>query len=230
MVAAGHDFETMRDYIVGRLSDDERQAFEDRLVREPALVRELEESLRIREGLRQLRAQGYFASTASRSMRFLPWFPALAAAAVAGIALFLWAHRQGTASPLLMASPESRSVSGVASSVSPLLTFVSVRGAASPDLDLPRAGLIEIRAAPVTGRTDFAYRLILLRRDGAGIPQPVGTLAPVALSSDGYVHCFADASRLSVGSYLLRVEPQSSEPASTTSDVAEFEFQFKTRR
>ena len=217
----------MRDYIVGRLSDDERQAFEDRLVREPALVRELEESLQIREGLRQLRAQGYFARAASRSLRFLPWLPALAAAAVAGIALFLWAHRQGTASPVLLASPESRSVSGVGSSVSAPFTFVSVRGAASPDLDLPRAGLIEFRAAPVTSRTDFSYRLMLLRRDSAGTAQPVGTLAPIALSSDGYVHCFADASRLSAGSYLLRIEPQSSEPASTTSDVAEFEFNLR---
>ena len=59
---AGSDFTTMQEFIVGRLSDDEHRAFEERLVREPALVRELEQSLQIREGFQQLRAQGYFAS------------------------------------------------------------------------------------------------------------------------------------------------------------------------
>ncbi|MBV8909400.1 MAG: hypothetical protein JOZ89_01435, partial [Gammaproteobacteria bacterium] len=83
MIAAARDLELMQDYIVGRLSEDERRAFEYRLVREPALVRELEDSLQIREGLRQLRAQGYFTRAASRGRRFLPWVPALAAAALA---------------------------------------------------------------------------------------------------------------------------------------------------
>ena len=221
-MAAGRDFESMQDYIVGRLSDDERRVFEDRLVREPALVRELEESLRIGEGLRQLRAQGYFASAAPRGLRFLAWFPALAAAAVAAIALFLWVHREGAASPVLLASPESGSGSNIASSVIAHFRFVTVRGAGAPDLNLPSAGLIEILAEPITRRPDFAYRVILIRRGSAGIDHPVGTLSAIALSSDGYVHCFADASRLSAGSYLLRIEPEG-----TTSDVAEFAFNLR---
>jgi hypothetical protein len=222
VVAAGRDFERMQDYIVGRLSDDERRAFEDRLVREPALVRELEESLRIREGLRQLRARGYFTRAASRSLRVLPWVPALAAAAVAAIAVFLWAHREVAALPVLLPSPESRSGTDIASSVTAHFTFVSVRGESTPDLDLPSAGLIEIRAAPVTRRTDVNYRAMLLRRDSAGTAQAVGTLTAIALSSDGYVYCFADASRMSAGSYLLRIGPDS-----TTSDVAEFAFNLR---
>ena len=57
MVRAGRDYRTMQDYIVGRLSDDESHAFEDRLVNDPGLVRELEESIRLREGLQRLREQ-----------------------------------------------------------------------------------------------------------------------------------------------------------------------------
>jgi hypothetical protein len=223
VIAAGRDFERMQDYIVGRLSDDERRAFEDRLVREPALVRELEESLRIREGLQRLRAQGYFARAASSGRGLRLWLPALVAAAVAGIALFLWVHREVAALPVLMASPESRGGSAVASSVTAHFTFVSVRGKATPDLDLPSAGLIEIRAAPVRRRTDSPYRVTLIRRTSAGSDEPVGNLAATTLSSDGYVHCFADASRLSVGSYLLRIEPAST----NTSDVAVFAFNLR---
>ena len=221
MVAADCDFERMQDYIVGRLSDAERRAFEDRLVREPALVRELEDSLRISEGLRQLRAQGYFARAASRSLGFLPWFSTLAAAAVAGVAIFVWAHREAPALPVLMPSPQSHDAPGVASPVTAHFTFVSVRGEATPDLALPSTGLIEIFAAPVTRQTDFTYRVRLIRRDKAGTARPVGSLAAVALSSDGYLHCFADASRLRAGNYLLRIEPENS---TATADVAEFEF------
>jgi len=62
---AGRDVERMQDYMVGRLSDDEHRAFEDRLVRDPGLVREFEQSLRLSEGLHQLRAQGHFDKAAS---------------------------------------------------------------------------------------------------------------------------------------------------------------------
>ena len=59
MIEAGRDFERMQDYIVGRRSDDEHRAFEDRLLRDPGLVREFEQSLRLREGLHALRVQGF---------------------------------------------------------------------------------------------------------------------------------------------------------------------------
>jgi len=219
MIAAARDFVRMQDYIVGRLSDDERRAFEDCLVRDPELVRELEESLRIREGLQQLRTQGYFARAVFRGRRFRLWQSALAAAAVAGLALFLWGRLETRPPPILMSSFESRSASDVAPLVTAHFTFVSVRGASTPNLTLPAAGLIEIRAAPGTRLTDLRYRVTLSRRDDLGSDKPVGLLATVALSSDGYVHCYADASRLTVGSYLLRIEPDKA-----GADVAEFPF------
>lgn len=215
MSAADSDFATMQAYIVGRLPDDERRAFEDRLLREPGLVCELEDSLQIREGLQQLRTQGYLPGTATRNRGLRAWIPALAAAAVAGVALFLWAHREAPALPVLMASPESRSASLLEEHP---WTFFVTRGDTIPDLKLPSAGLIPILAKPATSRTDFPYRVTLVRRDGAGSGEPVGALASMKLSSDGYLHCFADASRLRAGSYLLRVEPDSAtaDPADST--------------
>src|SRR5260370_32059270 len=102
MIDGGRDFEQMQDYVVGRLSDEERRTFEDRLVRDPDLVREFEQSLRLREGFQQLRAQGYFERSAPRARGFRIWPAALPAAAIAGGALFLWPQPLTEPSPLLL--------------------------------------------------------------------------------------------------------------------------------
>lgn len=207
MIAASRDLARMQDYIVGRLSDDERRAFEDRLVRDPDLVRELEQSLRMREGLQQLRSQRYFAARASRGRSLRFWLPTLAAAAVAGLALVLPVQRERGTAPVLMSSLDSRGAVKIAPLIAAHFTFVSVRGSSTPDLSLPAVGLIEIRASPAVRSMGSKYRVSLSRRGQGGAPQPVGALGGLALSSDGYVRCFADASRLTQGSYLLSIAP-----------------------
>jgi anti-sigma factor RsiW len=217
MISAGRDYQRMQDYIVGRLSDDESHAFENRLVNDPALVRELEQSLRLREGLQRLREQSYFRRAASRNTSFRIWLPALVAAAGAGVALFLgvyrgtWVHRSTGLSPVLMASLESR-LAGVEPLIAAHFTFVSVRGSSTPDLDLPSAGLIEFRAAPVSRMGAPRYRVTLLRQNQGNALEPLGTVAGVALSRDGYVHGYADAARLEPGSYVLRIERDAGVP------------------
>ena len=224
MIEVGRDFERMQDYIVGRLSDDEHRAFEDRLVRDPGLVHELEQSLRLSEGLHQLRAQGYFDKPASRARGSRIWLPVLAAAGIAGLALFLWLQPGTGPSPVLTASLESRT-SGVAPSVAAHFTFVAMRGSSIPDLDLPSGGVIEFRAAPATHLTASRYRMTLVRRDEGGASKPVGAAAGLQLSADGYVHGYADAARLEPGSYLLCIEPDAEAPG--TAEV--FPFNLRAR-
>ena len=224
MIEVGRDFERMQDFIVGRLSDDEHRAFEDRLVRDPGLVHELEQSLRLSEGLHQVRAQGYFDKAAPRARGSRTWLPVLAAAAIAGLALFLWLQPSTGPSPVLKASLESRAP-GVGSPVAAHFTFVAVRDSSVPDLDLPSGGVIEFRAAPATHLTASRYRMTLVRQDERGASKPVGAAAGLALSADGYVHGYADASRLEPGSYLLRIEPDAQTPG--TADV--FPFNLRAR-
>jgi hypothetical protein len=69
MIDVAREFERLRDYLVGRLPDDEVRDFEDRLVRDPELAREFEQSLRLHAGMQELRAQGYFAVRTSRPSR-----------------------------------------------------------------------------------------------------------------------------------------------------------------
>jgi len=212
VIDAGRDVERMQDYIVGRLSDDEHRAFEDRLVGDPGLVREFEQSLRLSEGLHQLRAQGHFDKAASRARGSRIWLPILAAAAIAGLALFLWLQPRNRPSPVLTASLESRTA-GVTPSVAAHFTFVAVRESSTPDLELPSGGVIEFRAAPATHLTASRYRMTLVQQDEGESSKPVGAAAGLALGADGYVHGYADASRLGPGRYVLRIEPEAETPA-----------------
>ncbi len=220
----GRNFERTQDFIVGRLSDDEHRAFEDRLVRDPGLVHELEQSLRLSEGLHQLRAQGYFDKAAPRARGSRIWLPVLAAATIAGVALFLRLQPSTGSSPVLTASLASRTP-GVGPSVAAHFTFVAVRDSSIPDLNLPSGGVIEFRAAPGTHLTASRYRMTLVRHDEGGASKPLGAAAGLALSADGYVHGYADAARLEPGSYLLRIEPDAEAPG--TAEV--FPFNLRAR-
>jgi hypothetical protein len=213
-VTVEREFTLVQDFIVGRLSDDECRAFEDRLVRDPALVRALEQSLRMREGLQQLRSQGYFRKAASRkSLSPTTWVPALAAAAVAALALFLWVPRVGGPAAALMSAPESFAAAGVAPSIAAHFTFVTTRSGSAPDLELPASGLIEFRVAPSTHAAEQRYRITLVRHGPSA--DTVGSVSGLAPGADGYVHCYADAARLAAGGYVLRLQPDTNAPGTT---------------
>jgi hypothetical protein len=201
------DFTTMQDFIVGRLSDNEREAFEDRLVRDPELVRELEQSLRMRGGLQQLRTQGYFRTAAPRRARFGAWIPALVAAACAGVGVSLWLSHTAGPSPILTASLASRGTGNVQPLVAAHFTFVSARASSVPDLQLPPAGVIEIRAAAASFPAAARYRVSLVRKQEGIAEELVAVITGLSVNADGYVHCYADAARLGPGSYILRILP-----------------------
>ena len=211
MIDVSRDLERMQDYVIGRLSDEELRAFEERLVRDPALARELDQSVQLREGLAELRQQGYFAR-AARTRIFQSWLPTLAAAAVAGIAIaLLWSR---SPEPVLMGSLQPVSASHAAPWVAAHFTFVSVRGASDPVLTLPASGLIELRAMPAAHEPDVRYRVRLVRQEGAGATS-VGELVGLVPGEDGYVHSYADAARLKAGRYVLSVETAGGKGAET---------------
>jgi hypothetical protein len=154
-----------------------------------------------------LQAQGYFIKPAARptaSVRSVAmWLPALAAAAIVGVVLFLWTERGVAPAGVLL--PSTASV-GSAGAVGAQFTFVSTRGTSTPDLELPSVGLIEFRAAPGMRGAASRYRMSLVRKDESGPQQSLGTLTDLTLGSDGYVHGYADATRLLPGRYVLRLD------------------------
>lgn len=212
MIDVARDLERMRDYVVGRMSDDERRSFEERLVRDPDLVHELELSLRMREGFAQLTAHGYVVRGAARARASRAWLPALAAAAIAGIAVILWVGGGPSPSPVLGATLSAVATGGAAHTVTQPFTFVATRGAQAQDLHLPSQGAIEFRAAPGVRASGVRYRATLARESASGALEPVGAVGGLALGQDGYVHSYAAAARLSQGRYQLRIQTEPGQP------------------
>ncbi|HWZ62544.1 MAG TPA: hypothetical protein VNX02_05950 [Steroidobacteraceae bacterium] len=204
MIDAGRDFERLRDYVSGRLSDEECRTFEDRLGRDPELVRELEQTLRLQDGLAQLEARGYFATPAAasrtavrqRQLELRHWLPALAAAAVSALALFLWVQPRANSSGVLRAAANPP--------VAAHFNFMAMRSSGSPALTLPSAGSIELNVLPSAHASVSSFRVTLLREDTA-----VGVMRGLTPGRDGQIRCYVDARRLTAGNYSLRVEPDS---------------------
>lgn len=219
MIEVGRDFERMRDYVSGRLSDEERRTFEDRLGRDPELVRELEQTLQLQDGLAQLEARGYFVTPAGatrtgvrqRRLELRHWLPALAAAGVAAMALFLWAQPRANSSGVLHAEG--------AAPIAAHFNFMAMRSNRSPELNLPSAGSIEINVLPSAHASVSSFRVTLLREDTA-----VGVMRGLTPGKDGQIQFYADAGRLTAGNYSLRVEPDSKDRAAPES----FEFRLRS--
>jgi hypothetical protein len=219
VIEVGRDLERMRDYLAGRLSDLENRAFEDRLARDPDLVRELELATRLREGLARLRDRGELDVGASRRVaRRWTWGAALAAT-LAGVALLVFLQPAGRAPSVLAAAVAP------ATGTAATFTFVAMRGAVTaPVLDLPARGVVELRASPSSTSPETRYRIELERLGAGGSRAAVGELGGVAVGGDGLVHAYADASRLVAGNYRLTVRAE----ADPAAGVGTFSFSLRT--
>lgn len=202
MLDVSRDLERIRDYLAGRLSDQESEAFGDRLVRDPQLVRELERTLGLSEGLRMVAREPRAAAVTPRRAR--PLWPALAAAAAVGVlAVALWLQPTVERTPLVAGVLTSGLSRAAAATVAAQFTFVATRGGTTPALELPRAGLVEFRAAAPPGRPAGGFRVTLLLTGDT--PQALGAATVSAPQADGYLHVYADAARLQPGRYVLNV-------------------------
>lgn len=212
MIELGRDFERIRDYLGGRLSETERRAFEDRLERDPELVRDLEETLRLQDGLEQLAAVGYItaapkaprARVRSPRLELRHWLPALAAAAVAALAIVLWVEPRVIGSGVLSAAAESPPAAH--------FNFMAMRSSGVPGLTLPSTGSIELNVVPSAHATVSSFRVTLLRENAA-----VGTLTGLKPDQEGELRCYVDSGRLTAGNYSLRVEPDAAGSATPES-------------
>jgi hypothetical protein len=217
MTHAADNSESMQNYIAGRLSETDRSAFEDRLLTDDGLVRDLEESLRLREGLEILRErQELGLQTPARRRTWASGVLRACAAAMVIIALYLgWHYVQR--SPAIVAA----SVAALRTNTSTPLTvverhaFATLREATQiPTLPLPTSGALELRAlTPVSGPAR-AFRVTLELNRNDGKVSRIGVAERLAPDADGFVVIYADASKLQPGDYSLLVEPDVEHPES----------------
>jgi hypothetical protein len=201
----GRDLQRIRDYLAGRLSDEESEAFGERLVRDPQLVRELERTVGLSEGLRQVANER---RPVALPQRRRPWQPALAAAAALGVlAVALWVYSATERVPLLNASLSTALTREVAANATSQFTFVAMRGSGTPTLGLPTGGIVDLRASAPPGSAAGGYRMTLRTAQPGESPRTLGTTTVAEALADGYLHVYMDATRLRPGRYLLEVAP-----------------------
>ena len=226
MLEVGRDFERLRDYVGGRLRPEEQRAFEDRLAHEPELVRELEMALRLREGLEQLRARGELAPAPSRfGVPRFAWAAGLAAAIVCALAVLLWTRSASGPPPLLTASVPP-AATATRAPVAAHFTFMALRSASSPVLELPAEGVVELRAMPTSLALGARYRVLLDRLDRSGGRTTIGAVSGLDLGGGGFVYSYAAAHSLQPGDYELRIETEGATPVA----VGTFPFSLRSSR
>jgi hypothetical protein len=204
----------VQDYVAGRLSESEREAFEERLMNDSGLVRDLEESLRLREGLEVLRDQKILDQLRHPRRRgvFVGARAAAAAAVVIAVsaALYLGERYLGDHSAPVVAESLGalRGGSSPAPSVVGVYSFAAMRDAAStPEIALPASGALELRAltAVTDGSRAFGVTLSEMRHQKVA---RIGVAEHVVPDADGFVVVYVDASRLEPADYELSVEAE----------------------
>jgi hypothetical protein len=211
MIDVGPDLERMRDYIAGRLTAADQRAFEERLAREPRLVRELELSQRLREGLERLRDAGDLPAVSRRPARRRQWVWSVGLAAmIAGVTLLVWLR------PAADRGAVSLSSTAPAAGAAAQFTFIAMRGpVATPVFDRPARGSVELRASRPAAPAGARYRITLALIGAGGRHTQIGELAGLEPGGDALVHAYVDAARLEAGAYELRVQADGDPGAGT---------------
>jgi hypothetical protein len=214
----------VQDYLAERLSEADRDAFEEQLVTDPGLVRELEATLRLREGLAMLRDRKQLVTRWPQRVRM-----ATVAAACGGILLasmlYTGLRTAQPAPPLMAASINAlESAAKVPLAVSKRYVFTTARAASAPPIfDLPGGGALELQALTPSTDPASSFHLRLERRENQAT-LVVGSLKGLVPDADGFVVAYVDASALRPGDYLLVVEPE----VENTSGAERFAFRVKS--
>jgi hypothetical protein len=208
MITPTNDAGSMRDYVEGRMSDAEREAFERRLLTDVNLVRGLEDSLRLREGLEVLREQKVLEGLTFPRRRALHMsFAWVSAGAVAALLLSVAFYYAKHSPPIIGASVAALSAGlGPAPPVTERHAFAGMRAQAlTPELALPPSGALELRALTPVTKAGERFRVTLDLTLGQKISR-IGGEVHLVPDADGFVVIYANASRLQPGEYLLTIE------------------------
>ncbi|HKR34246.1 MAG TPA: hypothetical protein VJT10_05375 [Steroidobacteraceae bacterium] len=206
-------------YLAGQLSPAELQTYEQHLLENPAAVRELEATARMKVGLANLRDTGQLEGLLRARTRLGWQWPAAlaAAAALVVIAVGLWRGGDVARETTLVArASELMDTSGrplaAGSSYALLRTRSSSYDALVQLPPEPRA--IELRVRPEVPAPAYGVALSRIQADGS-VAQ-IGNVGELKTEQDGFVRLYVDSSRLEAGPYLLVITPAEDRTATST--------------
>lgn len=215
-------------YLADQMSDEERTAFEERMVTDPALLRELELTARFKAGLAHLQQSGELATVLQRRRSGLPWMGAVAASLL--VVAFIGVLRWDRGEPVWLAAAPSMFAGDGGQTLPTGRSYRVMRVRAVEQgilISLPRERqAIALQVLPdsdgAMGRYDAR-----LRRIDAGTATPAdGVLRGLQADADGFVTVFVDSGRAVPGSYQLELSTVG--PDGAVAPAGSFLIQFNT--
>jgi hypothetical protein len=197
-------------YLADQLSEDELRKFEDYLVGDPAIVKEVEAAARLKAGLHKLDKSGELPTLLKPSA----WFRdtrllAMAASiTVVAVGVTLWFGGRAFESPKLVASLNAL----VDQAGKPLLiansyAILRTRGIAyDAEIELPASPqAIELRVLPEIEAQPARYRVAIARIADDDSLTSVSTVQGLVPADDGFVALYFDSTKLTRGRYQLTI-------------------------
>lgn len=192
-------------YCAGRMAATEQEEFEDRMIGDAWLAEQVDLTLRLRAGLRDLESRGELNRLLDQRIRsgLLP----LAAAAMVLVALagvLLYRRLHTTDLTIATSLTELAATAGESPQLGTYL-LASTRGAArEQDIRVPRdvRGVL-LRALPDEPLRSGRYRVEMRFLDG----DARASRAPVLTDSEGLVLIYLDARKIAAGSYEIVLRP-----------------------
>lgn len=207
-------------YLADQLSPQDAEAFEAYYLQHPSMVREIEYTLRLKEGLASLRdRQQLDGLMKARGWRWA--LPLSIAAAIAGTALGTWTwYGSSTAAPVAAGSLEALLENGQATlPLGGKYMLVRVRSGETAPLAIPRPAAhsaLELQVLPAGGATAAPYRLLLQQQRAEGKPKALAEVTGLVPGPDGLVTAWLDSERIERGQYTVELASEAGESAAPT--------------
>jgi hypothetical protein len=193
-------------YLAGQLSAADELFFEGYAANHPEIFREVESTLRLKEGLAVLHDRGELKALLRQGNRRAQ-FAAAAAAVLLLVTLGIWAWRHGPTRPLILASSAAEFATDPVRRlpIGDTVTLIRSRGQdAAVDLSLPtKRSAIRIRVLPSVFVERCQYRARLERVEPERGPAVVGEIDGLMAGEDRFVILYLDSSRLTPGEYAI---------------------------
>jgi hypothetical protein len=199
-------------YLAGQLDAVESAEFEAHYATHPEVVRDIERTLRLKEGLAVLEESGELDALLHRRTYWRPALGLAAGIAALVVGVWLWIG-QTSMSPLVTTVAALTDAQGQPLHVASTHLLVRTRGPAGAlEIPLPQErAAIELRIFP-SSAAGGRHRVVLGELDAANAVAPVAEIHATANPTDGFVTAYLDSARLSRGRYVIELMPETAPP------------------
>jgi hypothetical protein len=206
-------------YLAGQLDDAQSAEFERYYGQHPEVVRDIERTLRLKEGLAVLEERGELAGLVRKRDYWRPAMGLAAGIAVLVVGVWLWIGH-ATLAPVASTIAALTDPSGHPLHVASTHMLVKMRGPpVVVGIPLPKErSAIELQMIPSSRPESGGFRVLLGQLDAADAVAPLGETRAVANSADGFVTAYLDSGQLSRGRYVVELLPERPSAPGTPGD------------